>query len=59
MPEKIPDVIVLLPGITGSVLRRNGEVVWGWSGRVLVKNLVTGGRDYVEDLWVDDTSPAK
>ena len=57
MPEKIPDVIVLLPGITGSVLRRNGQVVWGWSGRALVKNLVTGGRDYVEDLWVDDDSP--
>ena len=57
MPERIPDVIVLLPGITGSVLRRNGQVVWGWSGRALVKNLVTGGRDYVEDLWVDDDSP--
>jgi hypothetical protein len=57
MPEKIPDVIVLLPGITGSVLRKNGQIVWGWSGRALVKNLVTGGRDYVEDLWVEQDSP--
>ena len=57
MPEKIPDLIVLLPGITGSVLRKNGAIVWGWSGRALVKNLVTGGRDYVEDLWVENDSP--
>ncbi len=57
MKEKMPDVIVLLPGITGSELRKNGEIVWGWSGRALLKNLVTQGRDYVDKLWVTNDSP--
>jgi len=41
--EKMPDVIVLLPGITGSRLRRGGEIVWGFSGRVLAGAVLTGG----------------
>lgn len=57
MKEKMPDVIVLLPGITGSELRRNGEIVWGWSGRALLSNLLTQGRDYVDKLWVANDSP--
>ncbi len=57
MPEKMPDVIVLLPGITGSELKKNGKVVWGWSGRALVKNLFTGGGAFVKDLWVEQDSP--
>jgi pimeloyl-ACP methyl ester carboxylesterase len=53
----MPDVIVLLPGITGSELKKNGKVVWGWSGRALVKNLLTGGGAFVKDLWVEQDSP--
>jgi hypothetical protein len=59
MPEKMPDVIVLLPGITGSELKKNGKVVWGWSGRALVKNLLTGGGAFVKDLWVEQDSPTE
>jgi Lecithin:cholesterol acyltransferase len=50
------DVIVLLPGITGSELRKDGKVVWGWSGRVLAKNLFSGGKAIVQDLWGNSDS---
>ncbi|HWM69788.1 MAG TPA: hypothetical protein VNO35_24635 [Steroidobacteraceae bacterium] len=42
----MPHVVVLLPGITGSVLRKHGEVVWGYSAGTLVKSLFTKG-DYI------------
>lgn len=57
MKEKMPDIVVLLPGITGSELRHNGEIVCGWSGRALLSNLFTQGRDYVDKLWVTNDSP--
>jgi hypothetical protein len=32
MPKnEIPDLLVLLPGITGSAPRKNGRLVWGYS----------------------------
>lgn len=42
----MPHIIVLLPGITGSVLKRrsDGETIWGWSMPSLGKALLTGGR---------------
>jgi pimeloyl-ACP methyl ester carboxylesterase len=44
MPRQpMPDVVVVLPGITGSVLKKDGQVVWGFSGRVLAGALLTGG----------------
>jgi len=44
MPRtKMPHVIVLLPGITGSVLTKNGDVVWGYSAPTAVKSLFTNG----------------
>jgi hypothetical protein len=34
MPLKVmPDVVVLLPGITGSALCQRSTTVWGWSDR--------------------------
>lgn len=59
MPEKMPDVVVLLPGITGSELTKNGKTIWGWSGRALVKNLLTQGDDYVDNLRVTQDSPTE
>jgi hypothetical protein len=45
MPTQfMPDVIVPTPGILGSVLVKDGEEVWGASGRSVVGNLVTFGR---------------
>lgn len=40
---EMPDVIVLLPGITGTQLRKDGNVIWGFSGGSLVKSLLTRG----------------
>jgi hypothetical protein len=48
--EKMPDVVVLLPGITGSVLKKYGKVVWGWSGRALFGGMLSGGSSMVKAL---------
>lgn len=61
MREPMSDVIVLLPGILGSELRCGGKTVWGWSGRVLARNLFTLGGDLVDRLTVrpdSDDRPA-
>jgi len=57
MAEKMKDIIVLLPGITGSELVKDGKVVWGWSGRALVRNIFSAGGDFVDKLWVKEDSP--
>jgi hypothetical protein len=46
MPEQQPmsDVIVLMPGILGSVLVKDGKEVWGASGSSIAGNLMTFGK---------------
>lgn len=39
----MPNVIVLIPGILGSVLVNDGQEVWGASGSSIVSNLLTFG----------------
>ena len=44
MPRKaMRDVFVCLPGITGSVLRKDGRDVWNISGGALLNALTTLG----------------
>jgi hypothetical protein len=44
MPRQpMSDIVVLLPGITGSVLRKNGRVTWGFSGGALAGTLFSRG----------------
>jgi lecithin:cholesterol acyltransferase len=50
------DVIVLLPGIMGSILRKDGRDVWGLSGSALLNGLKTLGRS-VSDLTLSGDSP--
>ena len=53
------DLVVLLPGITGSVLQRNGEDVWNFSGGALRSALFSRGGS-LRDLklgWDDITRP--
>jgi pimeloyl-ACP methyl ester carboxylesterase len=38
------DVIVLIPGILGSVLAKDGKEVWGASGSSIARNLTTFGK---------------
>jgi pimeloyl-ACP methyl ester carboxylesterase len=54
--QPMPDIVVLLPGITGSVLAREGRVVWGFSGRLLAEALFTRGRRLRETLMLDESS---
>jgi hypothetical protein len=43
-PQPMRDVIVIVPGILGSVLVKNGREVWGASGKSVIDNLLTFGR---------------
>jgi pimeloyl-ACP methyl ester carboxylesterase len=59
MPDKLPvnDVVVLLPGILGSVLERDGEEVWAISRGAVWRGIVTLGRS-VRDLRIVHDDPA-
>jgi hypothetical protein len=41
--ERTKDVVVLIPGLTGSVLRRDGRDVWGPSAAALLGAVLSGG----------------
>jgi pimeloyl-ACP methyl ester carboxylesterase len=48
------DVIVLLPGIMGSRLRKNGTTVWGLGARSLGSMLISRGGSVTEALLLED-----
>lgn len=50
------DVIVCLPGITGSVLQKDGRDVWNISGGALISALTTFGRA-IGDLKLEEDPP--
>ena len=50
------DVVVCIPGITGSVLRKDGRDVWNVSGGALVSALTTLGRS-ITDLKLEHDPP--
>jgi pimeloyl-ACP methyl ester carboxylesterase len=52
----MPDVVVLLPGITGSVLEKDGRDIWAPSAEALLRQLVTFGHalrslEVADDDW--------
>jgi pimeloyl-ACP methyl ester carboxylesterase len=51
-PQPMRDIIVVVPGILGSVLVKDGREVWGVSARSVAGNLVTFGRA-VKELKLD------
>jgi pimeloyl-ACP methyl ester carboxylesterase len=55
----MPDLVVLLPGITGSVLRQRGKVVWGFSAGTIGKALLTLGGSMERTLALPDDDPSK
>lgn len=58
MPRyKMPDVVVLLPGITGSVLKKNGKVVWGYSADTIGRALFTLGGSMEKALALPHDDP--
>ena len=50
------DVVVMLPGIMGSVLQKDGKDVWNVSGGSVVNALLTLGRS-VKDLKLEQDPP--
>lgn len=50
------DVVVLIPGITGSVLQKDGKDIWAVSGGAAARALLGLGR-LVSDLELTDDSP--
>lgn len=52
----MPDVVVLVPGITGSALRKDGKDVWAFSGGAFLQALRSLGGS-VRDLELGDDPP--
>jgi pimeloyl-ACP methyl ester carboxylesterase len=50
------DVVVCIPGITGSVLRKDGRDIWNISGGALLSALTTLGRS-ITDLTLETDPP--
>jgi pimeloyl-ACP methyl ester carboxylesterase len=50
------DVVVLLPGITGSVLRKDGKDVWAFSGGAAIRALLSLGGS-IKDLELHGDDP--
>jgi pimeloyl-ACP methyl ester carboxylesterase len=56
MPGRpMTDVVVLLPGITGSVLQKDGRDVWAFSPGAALRALVSFGRSITELELQDDS----
>ena len=58
-PHPMRDVIVLLPGITGSVLKKDGKVVWGFSPGTVMRALFTGGHSITGALEMGGDDPER
>ena len=59
MPDPVRDVVVVIPGILGSVLEKDGKEIWGLSAQAGVRGLLTAGKS-VKSLTLDgdsDTEP--
>ncbi|MGH3144115.1 MAG: esterase/lipase family protein, partial [Gaiellales bacterium] len=57
MPRKLMrDVVICLPGITGSVLRKDGRDVWNISGGAVIGALTTLGKN-IQGLKLEEDPP--
>jgi hypothetical protein len=55
--ERMTHVVVFLPGITGSVLKKDGHVVWGYGAGTIAKSLFTGGGSIAKALALPQDDP--
>jgi pimeloyl-ACP methyl ester carboxylesterase len=56
LADPMSDVIVLIPGIGGSVLQRDGKDVWAFSGGAVLRGVLSLGRS-VNRLQLDGDDP--
>src|SRR5215472_9399783 len=56
MGRPLYDMVILLPGITGSVLQKNGKDVWAISGQAAWRWLKSLG-DSLQELALRDDDP--
>ncbi|HEU0076655.1 MAG TPA: hypothetical protein VFQ76_03340, partial [Longimicrobiaceae bacterium] len=56
-PQRMPHVLVFLPGITGSVLKKDGKVVWGFSAGALGSALLSKGGSMKKALMLEADPP--
>jgi pimeloyl-ACP methyl ester carboxylesterase len=54
--RQLGDIVVLLPGITGSILSKDGKDVWAFSGGALARGLFSLGGSVKELALVEDPS---
>jgi pimeloyl-ACP methyl ester carboxylesterase len=55
MAKPMKDIVVLLPGITGSVLQKDGKDVWAFSGGAAIRALLSLGESITDlELHGDD-----
>lgn len=55
--QRMPDVVVVLPGIMGSVLKKDGKVVWGFSASALGSALFSLGGSIRKSLTLHGDDP--
>jgi hypothetical protein len=53
---RMRDIVVLLPGITGSVLQKDGKDIWAISGQAVWKALTSLGSS-LQQLMLRDDNP--
>lgn len=56
MADPMKDVLVVIPGIGGSVLQRDGRDVWAFSPGAALRGVLTLGRS-IKDLQLDGDDP--
>lgn len=57
--HNMPDVIVLIPGLLGSALTKNGKPVWSYSGLTIGSAFVTFARTVQEQLALPYDDPER
>ena len=58
-PHQMRDLIVLLPGIMGSVLKKDNKVVWGFMPGAIARALFTGGGAIASALEMKGDDPVR
>jgi pimeloyl-ACP methyl ester carboxylesterase len=58
-PQEMRDLIVLLPGVMGSVLKKDNKVVWGFRPGAITRALFTGGGAIASALEMKGDDPVR